>query len=94
MKKIPWQQITLYFADGSGTSSSWDTVTSRAVELGRDGKKSSDAITAEHRRALAEIRDNDTCANWYCNEELSDEVGPRADAIDWTGFSWTEQDDD
>jgi hypothetical protein len=84
--KTHWTKIRLHAADGYGLVSSWDAQRSAAVVL-RDGEPfACDArTTAEHVRALKELRDCDTCANWFTDVALEG-AGPRRDAIDWTGF--------
>jgi hypothetical protein len=81
-----WTTIELHNADGSGRNSRWDPNLACAVQATTDGiMERSPAITEEHLRALAELRDQDSCANWYTDEAL-DGTGPRRDDIDWSGF--------
>ena len=83
---IHWTQLTLYFADGSGLRSSWNTEQDRAEQTGGPRRMDTEAATAEHLRALEELRDCGGATNWYTNPELDAEAAPRPDEVDWTGF--------
>jgi len=83
--RIPWRQVALYFADGSSLTSLWDAENARAIETHSGVARTSEEITAEHLRALAEIRASGSCANWFTNVGLSDD-GPHREDIDWGGF--------
>jgi hypothetical protein len=85
VKPIPWHQVVLYFADGSSLISRWDAADARAIEIADGVTQASEEITAEHLRALAEIRSSNSCANWFTNEQLNED-GPHREHIDWSGF--------
>jgi hypothetical protein len=84
--RIHWKQLTLYFADGSGLRSSWNAEQDRAEQTGGQRHMDTQAATAEHLRALEELRDCGGATNWYTNPELDAEAAPHPDEVDWTGF--------
>lgn len=42
--------------------------------------------TAEHLRALAELRDTGGCTNWFVVEPLTGAAHDSAEEVDWSGF--------
>jgi hypothetical protein len=83
---VRWTLLVLHFADGSGLVSTWDEARGCAVQ--RDGPRHmpEPSATAEHLRALAELRDTGGCTNWIARTTVGELDPPALDAIDWSGF--------
>ncbi|MDB4988247.1 MAG: hypothetical protein JWN04_3425, partial [Myxococcaceae bacterium] len=90
-RSIHWTEVTLHFADGSGLTSSWCVADASAAQTGAR-RMPGLAATAEHLRALRELRDEGGATNWFSNPELNPEGAPRAEDIDWAGFPISEED--
>jgi hypothetical protein len=83
-----WTEVTLYFADGSGLTSRWQR--DHAQQAGSATMMSKEAATAEHLRALQELRCLGGSTNWYTNASLDLNQPPKASDIDWSGLPETE----
>lgn len=84
---VRWTRLVLHFADGSGLVSAWDEARSCAVQNDAGAGRMTEAnATAEHLRALAELRETGGCTNWFARMIGSGEDPPPLDTIDWTGF--------
>jgi len=81
-----WTSLTLHFADGSGLTSTWDRERGRAVQHGAERAMPPPQATAEHLRALAELRETGGCTNWRLGEEPDTGETGAIDDIDWSGF--------
>lgn len=83
---VRWTMLVLHFADGSGLISAWDEA--RACAVQRDGPRhmAEATATAEHLRALAELRETGGCTNWLASTTVHSVDPPRLEAIDWSGF--------
>lgn len=83
---VRWQLLALHFADGYGLVSSWDEARGCAVQ--RDGPRhmSEASATAEHLRALAELRETGGCTNWVPSLSASAVDPPALAVIDWAHF--------
>ena len=79
-----WTEVTLYFADGSGLTSRWKR--DHAEQAGSAATMAREAATAEHLRALQELRCVGGSTNWYTNASLDPEQPPKASDIDWSGL--------
>jgi hypothetical protein len=90
-RPIHWTRLTLYFADGNGLTSTWQPAEGCAMQSGSTPCMDREAASEEHLRALAEIRAEGGATNWFLNPELSTEGCPRAEDIDWTGFTFAEE---
>ena len=84
-----WTAVTLFFADGSGLISRW--YDDHAEQQGGGRQMSSDAATAEHLRALHELRCAGGCTNWYTNSSLAPGQSPTSSEIDWSGLPEVER---
>jgi len=81
-----WTSLKLHFADGSGLTSTWDRARGRAAQHGSERQMPEPQATAEHLRALAELRDTGGCTNWFVVEPLDDDTTGSTDQVDWSGF--------
>lgn len=81
-----WTSLTLHFADGSGLTSTWDCARGCAVQRGGGRQMPEPQATAEHLRALAELRDTGGCTNWFVLEPLDGAEPASTDDVDWSGF--------
>jgi hypothetical protein len=83
---VRWTLLVLHFADGSGLVSVWDEARGCAVQ--RDGPRhmAEASATAEHLRALAELRETGGSTNWVASLSAGAVEPPSFEAIDWSGF--------
>jgi hypothetical protein len=86
MGTISWRRVILRFASDPARRSSWHVTERRAVEQVRDLARSSIEVTAEHMRALAQLFEEDACANWYAMEADGGRERLKRDQFDWTDF--------
>ena len=83
---VHWTRLVLHFAAGSGLISTWNEARGCAVQ--RDGPRhmAEASATAEHLRALAELRETGGATNCVASFSSDAVVPPSRDAIDWSGF--------
>lgn len=81
---LHWTAVTLYFADGSGLISRWQH--DHAEQEGVATPMTTAAATAEHLRALQEVRCTGGATNWYLNPSLDPSHPPKPADVDWSGF--------
>jgi len=83
---VRWTALVLHFADGSGLVSTWDAERTCAVQRDGPRRMSEAGATAEHLRALAELRETGGCTNWVPSLSASAVDPPALAVIDWANF--------